>query len=121
MNRNDFNKIIESTFQEILKLNATKGEEYSGNIDALANFKRNAERMGLDPMQVWYVYTAKHFDSISTFIQDIAKGKVREYSEPITGRADDLIMYFIIFKALYQERINESGGHVESQDANTQV
>jgi len=113
VNRNEFNQIIDDTLTEMLRLSIGKGGEYSGADDAFANFKRNAERMGLDPLQVWFVYTAKHFDSISTFIQDIAKGKVREYSEPITGRADDLIMYFIIFKALYQERINEAGGHVE--------
>jgi hypothetical protein len=113
MDRDQFNQIINDTFTEMLRLSVSKGEEYSGADDALANFKRNAERMGLDPLQVWFVYAAKHFDSIATFIQDIAKGKIREYSEPITGRADDLIMYFIIFKALYQERINEAGGHVE--------
>ena len=104
MDRQTFNLLIEKTFEDIIHLSTSKGEEYSGNEDALANFKRNAERMGLDPLQVWFVYTAKHFDSVSTYIKDIANKKVRNYSEPISGRADDLIVYFLIFKALVQER-----------------
>jgi hypothetical protein len=108
MNRDQFNKLIDETFTKIKNLSNTKGEEYSGQEDALANFKRNAERMGLDPLQVWFVYTAKHFDSVSTFIKDIASNKVRNYSEPIDGRADDLIVYFLIFKALYKEKLEQN-------------
>ena len=108
MNRAELDSIITSTFETIVGLSGSKGEEYSNSADALANFKRNGERIGLDPLQIWHVYASKHYDSICTFIKDIATGKVRNTSEPIEGRIDDLILYLIILKGLKQDKENES-------------
>jgi len=95
MNRQEFTKIIEDTFESIKVLNDTKGEEYSGEEDALANFKRTGKAQDLPAMKVWAVFAAKHYDAINSFIRN---GKV--LSEPIEGRIDDLIMYLLLLKGL---------------------
>lgn len=104
MDRLTFNALITETYERMLELSGTKGEEYSGKQDALANFKRNGERIGLDPIQIWHVYAAKHYDSICTFVKDITTGFQRKQSEPIEGRIDDLILYLILLKGLNVDR-----------------
>jgi hypothetical protein len=107
MKRSDFNKLIGSTFKQIQHLSDNKGAEYSGDDDALANFKRNAERIGLDPLQVWHVYAAKHYDSLCSYIKEINAPARRVLTEPIDGRVDDLITYLLLFKALVKEKEDE--------------
>ena len=107
MNTTEFKKIMDETIERIQTLSNTKGEEYAGSEDRLGNFKRNGERIDLDPLQIWHVYASKHYDSICTYIKDIATGKVRERSELLEGRADDLILYLILFKALVADRAKQ--------------
>lgn len=98
-------KIFQPTIKQMQELGRVKGGEYSGDADRLDNFKRNAAALGLDPLQVWAVYAAKHWDSLMTFIRDITEGKTdRPRSEAIDGRADDLLVYMMLFKALLLER-----------------
>ena len=103
MNQAEFDLVVQSTVEEIQKLLAVKGGEYAGTEDRLANFKRGAARVGIHPLQVLWIYGAKHIDSIETFIRDTAEGTVRPRSEPIAGRFDDLINYCILAKALVAE------------------
>jgi hypothetical protein len=91
--------IISETFGAISKLNDTKGREYAGDGDALANFKRRGEQLDLDPLKVWGIFAGKHWDAVLSFIRH---GKV--LSEPIEGRIDDLILYLILLKGLIEER-----------------
>lgn len=104
----DYNKLVEDTVAEIGKLSTLKGGEYAGDTDRLANFRRNADALGLTMEQIWSVYAAKHWDAISQYVKDIGTGKQRERLESITGRADDLIVYLILFKAIFEER-NKNG------------
>ncbi len=104
MKRADFNKIITETFAKIQELSDKKGREYSGDDDALSNFKRNAAAIGLFPEQVWHVYAAKHYDSICTYIKDLGCLQKHELTEPIEGRVDDMITYLLLFKGLIKER-----------------
>jgi len=103
MNRQEFTKIIEDTFESIKLLNITKGEEYSGEDDALANFKRTGKDQDLPVMKVWAVYAAKHYDAINFFIRN---GKV--LSEPIEGRIDDLILYLLLLKGLIADKSKQN-------------
>lgn len=96
--------LIVATMERVRELRRTKGGEYAGDNDALANFRRNAARLGLQPEQIWAVYASKHWDSIMQLIQDLGAGKDRERVEPIAGRVDDLITYLILFKAMHEER-----------------
>lgn len=104
MTNEEFNRlIVEPTLKRMEELGRVKGSEYAGDTDRLANFKRNAEALGLQPLQVWAVYAAKHWDSVMQFIQDTGKGVDRPRSESISGRADDLLVYFMLFQALLWE------------------
>ena len=103
MNQERFNQIVEATIRDTASLLITKGGEYAGSEDRLANFKRGAVLTGATPLQVAFVYTSKHYDAIATFVRDNAAGAYRERSEPIAGRLDDLINYCILMKALIVE------------------
>lgn len=99
-------KLIASTFEHIQFLAKTKGEEYSGTIDRLANFRRYALALGLTKEQILMVYAGKHWDSITTFVKeqaDTSGALMRTLSEPISGRVDDLIVYLLLFKAMLEE------------------
>jgi hypothetical protein len=98
--KSDFKLLINRTFESIKALTSSKGEEYAnnaadGNADQHANFKRQAEQLGMKPEQVLSVYMSKHLDAISSYIRT-----GREFSEPIDGRIDDAILYLILLKGL---------------------
>lgn len=105
MNQERFNQIVEATIRDTASLLITKGGEYAGSEDRLANFKRGAALTGATPLQVAFIYASKHYDALATFVRDNAAGEYRERSEPIAGRLDDLINYCILMKALVVEDI----------------
>jgi hypothetical protein len=102
-----YKEILDSTFQEILRLSKLKGGEYAGDDDRLANFRRNAEAADTTMELIWRVYIAKHWDAIMQYEKDIRTGKDRQRAEPIAGRVDDMIVYLLLFKCMIEER---SGG-----------
>lgn len=95
------------TFAKIRELGQLKGGEYSGDTDRLLNFRRNGERLNLPMETIWAVYAAKHWDAIMQYVHDIQHGVKRERLESIAGRADDLMVYLLLFKAMIEERQNE--------------
>ena len=97
-------KLLEETVDMVQKLSKLKGGEYAGDTDRLANFRRNAENLGVNAETVWAVYAGKHWDAVSQYVKDLQAGKTRERMESIAGRADDLIVYMILFKALLEDR-----------------
>lgn len=101
-----WNMILSETIASIHALSATKGDEYkASNDDQLANFRRRAGRFkAVPPELVWAVYAGKHWDALETYIDDLQTGTVRQRSEPIEGRIDDLIVYLILFKVMCAER-----------------
>ena len=107
MNQEEFNEVVKETLESISKLLRVKGGEYAGSEDRLANFKRGQLRTGAHPYQVLWIYLSKHIDSVETFIKDTASGNVRERSEPIDGRLDDIINYCLLMKALIKESTHE--------------
>jgi hypothetical protein len=100
----EYEDLVNETIKQINTLSKLKGGEYAGDYDRLANFRRNAYALGLDMEQVWAVYAAKHWDAIQQYIKDISSGTNRVRLEGIEGRADDLIVYLILFKAIVSER-----------------
>lgn len=104
MKHSDFQAIVDSTFKTLLDLLEAKGGEYAGDQDRLANFKRNAERLGMLPEQIWAVYFAKHIDAIFQYIMDQGNGTERRRTESLEGRVDDAINYLLLFKGILAER-----------------
>jgi cyclopropane fatty-acyl-phospholipid synthase-like methyltransferase len=90
--------MLDQQHSEIVAINKTKGHDYAGEEDALSNFKRNADRLGLTPIQVWGVYFHKHLDAIETYVRE---GGVP--SEPIEGRIQDAILYLYLLRGLISE------------------
>jgi hypothetical protein len=96
--------LVEQTIAQVKSLSSLKGGEYAGDVDRLANFRRNGERLGLPMETVWAVYAAKHWDAVMQYVQDLCSGRERERLEPLAGRLDDIIVYCILFKAMLEER-----------------
>ena len=89
-----FEKMVEAE-RELLN---SKGIEYAGDQDCLANFK-DANIIGLNPKQKLWVYLSKHISSIASYIKN---GK--EFSnEPIEGRIADARNYLALLYMLVQE------------------
>lgn len=99
----NYKVVVEESVREINKLATLKGGEYSGDTDRLRNFRRNAERLGLDYRQVWGVYAGKHWDAITQYITDVGVGKQRPRLESLEGRVDDLMVYLTLFKCMLIE------------------
>jgi hypothetical protein len=95
MNRHDLEDLMDLTFDAVKNINNTKGKEYAGTDEALANFYTRAEQYGLDPKIVLGIFLSKHLDAINSFIRT---GKV--LSEPIDGRVHDAILYLVLLLGL---------------------
>ena len=106
MNHQEFSVLVEGTMAELRKLMETKGGEYAGSEDRLANFKRGAALTGVTPLQVAFIYASKHYDAIATYVRDQATGTERRRSESIEGRLDDLMNYCLLMKGLVAEASN---------------
>jgi hypothetical protein len=112
MNLETRNKRAIELYDECLAVQKAKGADYSGREDALANFKRNAERLGMTKYQIWAVYTAKHIDSIFNSIKTDPNSPQVE-SEPLRGRIVDAISYLSILEALLAEDREELSSTME--------
>ena len=97
MNTTEFLDLLDETADHLHNLTHSKGREYAGSDDQLANFKRLGQALGLPPEAVLLVYLTKHLDSIQTYVRELPEPAP---SEPITGRIDDAILYLILLKAL---------------------
>lgn len=100
MNQNEFEKFTENFIAQTADLLVTKGLEYAGSADRLANFKRGAALTGCTAEQVCFIYLSKHYDAIATFIREGEKPG----AEPIMGRLHDLANYVLLMAALVAER-----------------
>lgn len=104
MKQKQLEEVILKTIENTGSIMLAKGKEYANSdVDRLANFKRNAENFGLQPLQVAGVFASKHWDSINNYIKTLAKGEVPKLSEPIQGRFYDLINYCNLMLALIED------------------
>lgn len=103
MDSRHFNELLSLTYERLLDLSDTKGIEYAGSQDRLANFKRLGVELGLRPQKVLWVYLTKHLDSIRTYLRELDVKQSRPLSEPIEGRIDDAILYLVLLKGLIQD------------------
>lgn len=103
MDNTTYERIVKHLEQMGNKEITKKRPSYTiGSNDVLANFKRNASVLGINPLLVWAVYTTKHLDSILAYIKSGV-----ESNETIDGRFTDLYNYIKIGYALYIEEKNK--------------
>lgn len=103
----EYDALMEATFQNCRELGKLKGGEYAGDLDRLANFRRNGKALQLPMEVIWAVYCAKHWDAVMQYIADLNSGKTRERLEPIGGRIDDIIVYLLLLKCMVRERVQD--------------
>ena len=96
------NERMEWVNDKVKRLANSKGKSYASEDDSLANFKRNADRLGLTKYQVWSVYFGKHIDSIFNAIKYNPEKPIDE-SEGLEGRIYDAITYLHILYCLLNE------------------
>ena len=114
MHPSKFASIIEASIASMNSLATVKGGEYASDSDRLSNFREASRRLGLLPEEVLLVYLDKHYAALCNYVRDLKAGRNRPRSEPIEGRADDMILYIILFKALLAERTDVSEAANES-------
>jgi hypothetical protein len=90
---------MDEDYNTIREINNTKGMDYAGEEDALANFKTAAEALALTPEEIWSVLAYKHWSAVMTYVRE---GGVA--SEPIEGRLHDLILYCFLMLGLVREK-----------------
>jgi hypothetical protein len=109
MKRYEFEQYIDLVVLPMCeKIRSSKGKNYSGQDDCLANFKRTGEALHLDPMVVLMVFLTKHMDAIASYVS----GKYLDDGEPIEFRIYDAINYLFLLLGLIQEKKN--GGNNEA-------
>jgi hypothetical protein len=110
-----YNELVNETIELMKELSRVKGGEYAGDQDRLANFRRNAERLGTYKELIWGVYAGKHWDAVMQYIQDIGAGVKRERMESLSGRCDDIIVYMLLFKAMIEENERPKDSYSDKQ------
>lgn len=99
MNFPEFEQFQERLLAEVTGMGDTKAREYAHSEDRFANFRRLAEQLGLKDYQVGWVYTAKHLDSIASYMKS-----GRTFSdESIRGRFVDAITYLTLLAGMVEE------------------
>jgi hypothetical protein len=100
----DLRCLVTQEFDELCReLEVVKGKSYATEADALANFKRIAERLGLTPWQVLAIYFNKHVDSFNNAVKANPQAPV-DASESLMGRFMDMSIYIKIAYALAVEQ-----------------
>lgn len=102
MTHERFDKLTDEFLQACLGTKKSKGADYAESDDRLANFKQNAEALGLTPFQVWAVYCSKHTDSIFKAIRRNPAHPVKQ-GEPLSENIKDVIVYSLLLLGLLTE------------------
>lgn len=100
----EYDKLLETTFEEMRKLGTLKGGEYAHGDDRLDNFRRNGVDCCLPMETIWRVYAGKHWDAITQYVRDVQFGVERQRLESVTGRINDLLVYLVLLKCMVVER-----------------
>lgn len=112
-----YDQMVKETVDKIVELGVKKGGEYAGDVDRLANFRRNGDAAGVPMELIWRIYVSKHWDAIMQYEQDLRTGKTRPRMEGLDGRVDDIIVYMLLFKAMLLERAEDTSYKPSGEEA----
>jgi len=100
MKNSDFYMLMSDLFEQCKKIAESKGKDYTvGSLDALANFKRGGESLGIPPEKVCWIFMNKHYQAITNYVKTGGQSE----SEPIRERIKDLINYLVLLQAIIVE------------------
>lgn len=88
-------RVVAPMVEQVQQIFATKGQDYAGEADRLANFKRIGLRLGISPKMVCLVYMMKHLDALIT---DAQTGSVK--GEPVWDKLKDIDAYAKLYAGL---------------------
>lgn len=99
MTRAQMKEVMEQVFQECDRLRDAGQQEYAHDEeDALANFRRVAEQLGIEPSAVLITYFLKHVDGIVAFVRGHHSQR-----EDVRGRISDAIVYLCLLRGMLDE------------------
>ena len=101
----DFDIEVQSTIQKIQELLLRKGKEYRRNNDPFHNFNVGSQMTGETPEKVLHGFLIKHLVSYQDMLKDLENG-VFPKTELIEEKFNDILVYFIIQKAMFLNRLN---------------
>jgi hypothetical protein len=94
-----YEKAYETVKKEINFLRDAGQKEYAHDeMNALANFERTGNDVGLDRKLVLWVFCMKHRDGVASFL----KGH-KSQREDVRGRINDIIVYLILLRAMIDD------------------
>ena len=103
MTPEDFNKIVEARLEAIKETLASKGQEYSTDVDKLHNFNVGSKVNNESREQVIWGFATKHLVSVLDIIRDTKEGKYPT-NERIDEKIGDLINYLILLESSLKDR-----------------
>lgn len=99
MTREQLAAVMDRVFEECRALRDAGQKEYARREEnALANFERVAERVGVSREKVLMVYLEKHMDGIHAWITGH-----RSQRESVKGRINDAIVYLTILRGMVED------------------
>lgn len=91
--------IMDRVFKECQTLRQAGQAEYArANQNALANFERVAQHLGITREQVLFTYFFKHVDGITAYINGH-----KSQREGVEGRINDCIVYLCLLRAMVED------------------
>lgn len=105
MTNDQFNAIFDQVVEKCRAIHATKGAQYANGGDRLGNFKRAAERKGVQPETILSIYMDKHLDTMNFVQRKIEEtGSVPRLHDPLIETVCDVVNYAILQLGLAVDR-----------------
>ena len=111
-------RLFDELFGLVIEESNNKGKDYASREDCLANFKRQAQNLGMTPFQIWAVYFNKHIDSLNNAIKQDPQIPSC-HSEPISSRIVDSIAYLGLLHCLLEDFYKEEKMRLEKDRSST--
>lgn len=95
----DVARVMQDVVNEISFLREAGQKEYAHGFNSpFRNFESLSAELGISREKVLWVYAKKHIDGVVAYINGH-----KSQREPVTGRINDLIVYLILLRAMYEE------------------
>ena len=98
---------VQSILQKIQELILVKGKEYRRYNNPYHNFEIASRKKNITPEKALDGFLLKHLVSYDDMLDDIEQGKLPKI-EVVEEKFNDIILYFVIQKAMILERIKQS-------------
>lgn len=102
----EFEKVVDTTLQQIRDILIEKGKEYRRNNNPFHNFEVGAKKKSISREKVLDGMLLKHEISIDDITNDLDLGKLPTASV-VNEKFNDNLIYLIIKKAMFLDRIKK--------------